>query len=433
MCSAEHGGAFVENNSQTWRHAADPPASGAAAEQDEQLAKNDWQFAKNNWGNDQLTINSQMLMRNSTLEGFPLSLIQADSLTTNVDGSSPSILPEPRGPTLQACIAPEAPTIRLGKDFFVSFLRLSGTADADLGRSQNISPVGTNLQAQDVYDGDMTFVLSRGLTIRIPNHQLVLSQGNVIAPNTSARELLINSNQDTDRTDLPLLGRPFLSSAYLFVDQGLGRFTIANANPNARDQRLIPGHFDTCFPPTPTPTANPPRCVTDVPPCGCRADIPACVTGSPHYAPPSWLPSSKPTQDSYTEYTSGNSGTSIAKAGLSAAISVPLVSVIIAIIIAAHIHFHRTRPTQPAPNRRKQGLQASLWPYFKPELSADAQPPHEMPLERNPAYVLAPYGVATKERRGEMRAEHESSIRGGLQPPSRAYFATRTGLTCRDV
>lgn len=226
LCSAEHGGTFVQNSSQTWHHAADLPASGAAAEQDEQLAKNDW-------GNDQLNIDSHMLLRNSTLGDFPLSLIQADSLTTNVvglgrnstvlnalfasgristktwgllwgwqgashgtdgslvlggydgaktrspnitfpfdhdktcpgqlvvtisdivlnlkDGSSPSILPEPPGPTLRACIAPEAPMITLGNDSFASFLRWSETADGNLDRSESISPGGTNLQAQDLY------------------------------------------------------------------------------------------------------------------------------------------------------------------------------------------------------------------------------------------------------------------------------------------
>ncbi|KAL8753454.1 MAG: hypothetical protein Q9184_005415 [Pyrenodesmia sp. 2 TL-2023] len=257
----------------------------------------------------------------------------------------------------------------------------------------------------------MSFVLSHDLAIRIPNHQLVLTQGNLTAPDTSARELLINTNEDSDRMDMPLLGRPFLSSAYLFVDQGQGQFAIGNANPNTTKQVLVPVAPGTCF----TPTA--PRCSTD---------IPACVIGSPR---------EDYRQSRETKDANETSRTFISQAGIRVAIYVPIMSVSLAIIIVAYIRSYRKRPTQQAPNRKKQGPQASLWPYLKPELSADAQPPHEMPLERNPAYVLAPYEVATKERRGEMRAEHESSI-GELQSPGRVYFApkaSRMRLTCRDV
>ncbi|KAL8904564.1 MAG: hypothetical protein Q9207_003183 [Kuettlingeria erythrocarpa] len=274
------------------------------------------------------------------------------------------------------------------------------------------------------FDSDLTFILSQDLAIRIPSHQLVLTQGVVTAPDSSARELLINSNEDSDGADFPLLGHPFLSSAYLFVDQYQGHFTIANANANANatEQVLVSGRSGTCF----TPTR--PRCPTD---------NPACVTGSPPEDPPYSLLSSM-TRRHHTrdaEDTNASSGTYIGKAGISVAIYVPITSVSFAIIVVAYIRSYQKRPTQRAPNRKKQGPQYSLYPYFKPELSADAQPPHEMPLERNPAYVLAPYEVATKERRGEMRAEHESSIRS-LQPPSRAHFApkaSRTRLTCRDV
>lgn len=270
---------------------------------------------------------------------------------------------------------------------------------------RNIDVLRADTSRRRSFDGDMTFVLSQDLAIRIPNHQLVLTQSNITAPNTSAPELLINSNEDTNRTDMPLLGRPFLSSAYLFVDQS--QFTIENANPNATEQVLVPGRPGTCF----TPTAPAPKCPTQ---------NPACVTGSP-----------RDHQTSDTEDTYETSRTSISQAGMNAAINVPITFVFLAIIVVAYIRSYRKRPTQPAPTQ-KQRPKASLWPYFKAELSADAQPPHEMPLERNPAYVLAPYEVATKERRGEMRADHESSIRG-LQSPSRAYISTRTGLPCRDV
>lgn len=53
--------------------------------------------------------------------------------------------------------------------------------------------------------------------------------------NASERNLVLNSLQEGNADDLPQLGRVFLSSAYLFVNQDANKFTLWAANPTMHE------------------------------------------------------------------------------------------------------------------------------------------------------------------------------------------------------
>ena len=91
------------------------------------------------------------------------------------------------------------------------------------------------------YNGDLTITLDSGLSVRIPNDQLVVPnltidpKSGAINSNTSAPELVINAIQAGNADDLPQLGRQFLSAAYLMVNQDSNEFTLWKANPTASE------------------------------------------------------------------------------------------------------------------------------------------------------------------------------------------------------
>ena len=93
------------------------------------------------------------------------------------------------------------------------------------------------------YNGGITFKLGGGISIKIPNHQLVVPErkidkdGNLYA-NASRPVIRINSLQNTTANVLPILGRYFLTGAYLMGNSGAGKFTIWQANPTT-DQSLV--------------------------------------------------------------------------------------------------------------------------------------------------------------------------------------------------
>jgi hypothetical protein len=87
------------------------------------------------------------------------------------------------------------------------------------------------------YGGNMTIQFDSGLSVRIPNDQLVVPnltinpQTGQLVANGSDPELVINSIQRVNENNLPQLGRQFLSSAYLMVNQDADEFTLWSANP----------------------------------------------------------------------------------------------------------------------------------------------------------------------------------------------------------
>jgi len=77
--------------------------------------------------------------------------------------------------------------------------------------------------------------------VRIPNSVLVNpdlvidKETGIPYTNNSALEILINSAQDVNANDLPILGRQFLSSAYVMLNQDSGQFTLWEANPTTNE------------------------------------------------------------------------------------------------------------------------------------------------------------------------------------------------------
>lgn len=90
----------------------------------------------------------------------------------------------------------------------------------------------------------MTISLQNGPSITVPNPELVVYDTTVasdgsIQTNTSIRDVVVGSLQDVNKDDLPMLGRLFLSSAYLMVNQEAGRFSVWQANTAPTDSKIV--------------------------------------------------------------------------------------------------------------------------------------------------------------------------------------------------
>ncbi len=78
---------------------------------------------------------------------------------------------------------------------------------------------------------------SSGLSINIPNDQLVVPDTYInrgtgaLVANATQPDFVINAIEDVNKDDLSQLGRTFLSSAYIMVNQDAGLFTMWQANP----------------------------------------------------------------------------------------------------------------------------------------------------------------------------------------------------------
>lgn len=87
----------------------------------------------------------------------------------------------------------------------------------------------------------MTIKLNSGFSVRIPNDQLVVPELTIddstgaLHANGSTPELVINAMQMGNADDLPKLGRQFLSSAYLMVNQDGGSYTLWEANQDTNE------------------------------------------------------------------------------------------------------------------------------------------------------------------------------------------------------
>lgn len=94
------------------------------------------------------------------------------------------------------------------------------------------------------YDGDMTIKFQTGLSIRIPNSQLVVPHTyvdqttGIIDVNFTVPDVVIDPLQDVEAKKMAHLGWNFLSSAYVHVNQDAGEFYLWAANPTA-DQDLV--------------------------------------------------------------------------------------------------------------------------------------------------------------------------------------------------
>lgn len=169
------------------------------------------------------------------------------------NGTDASIFPASASAALQACIVPDYPVLMtLPLDpFFGNFQLLTGTNITD--RSFGINFFGMRYSAGSrPYTGDLTIRLQSGLSVRVPNDQLVvpsrrldLVSGAIIIDDSSTNtggslgpDLVLNSIQNVNANDMVQLGRQFLSAAVLMVNIDSGEFTLWQANPTA-DSALI--------------------------------------------------------------------------------------------------------------------------------------------------------------------------------------------------
>ena len=232
-------------------------------------------------------------------------------------------------------------------------------------------------------------VLSSGLEIRIPNHQLVLPdyhispQGELIV-NGSDRVVRINSLQDVNLYDMPVLGVPFLSSAYLLVNQDTKQFTLWKSNPTTARNPLPIG--ENC------------KSVASFSRLSPSASTSQSALTSPFASTP---PDSGPQNPKSTPQNRRIGNESLT--GI-------IVSVIVGVFLfCGAMIIIRRRKKKFIP----QGLQAENGPqgnesrqiqecnhgtlYSKPELPADRHPPQEMPLTQHPSYSLPPYELSGSE------------------------------------
>ena len=217
------------------------------------------------------------------------------------------------------------------------------------------------------YDGDLTFNIYPDLEITIPNHQLVVPDieinpvgQEVVSNYTKYAEVLINSLQADNANDIPRFGMPFLSSAYLTVDNDNQQFTLW-ASQQSQSSNLVELGPPACRPPvaTSTPTPKP---------------LPSVL------APPP--PSGSNNGPSKAAIAGGSIG------GLAAAIC---------LCIGAFALQKRRRRRQQEREKAApaepviDSMYSDTSAFYKPEMPSDRQPPQEMPLVPNPGYTLAPY------------------------------------------
>ena len=202
-------------------------------------------------------------------------------------------------------------------------------------------------------------------------------QGAITQINASTqREVLISSLLQGRTSSLPILGHPFLTSAYFMVDQDQGQFTIAGVNATT-DHKPVSIGPPTCegTKPISTPTSGAPS-----------------GGSTPMGSPSTPLPTS--THETVSK-------------GATAGIAVGGVAAVAILCLGATVFLRRRRhsPQQPLPQmgvpnrytKRDTEYSDPTYRLFKPEMDSghEHQPPAEMPLEQHPPYRLAPHEMDT--------------------------------------
>ncbi|KAI4168983.1 MAG: hypothetical protein LQ343_006014 [Gyalolechia ehrenbergii] len=213
----------------------------------------------------------------------------------------------------------------------------------------------------------MTITISPGLKFAF------LITSFITDANTSFREVLIYSFEGVNGNDMPLLGLPFFSAAYLLVDQNHERFTLSSANPNTIEERLIP--------------------------IGATACTSLACNGTSF---------NEPDQSS----RSTNAGNTISPGGIAdIVIGVVATLAIISILLFLYRRRRRARPSRPQLTSEKSDPRLSAYLAFKPEMPTNIQLPQEMPSEQNPSHITALYETAGWERQAEQQKRRKVKYR----------------------
>lgn len=284
-----------------------------------------------------------------------------DMILNFPNGTTASLFTKP-SESIAACILPDYPvlmTIPLDP-YFNTFQTLTNSSITE--RSSGLAYYSMLYgEGGQPYEGDLTFNIQSGPSIRIPNNQLIVSERSIdsnngaLQANSSARNLVLNPVQSINANDLPKLGRQFLSSAYIMVNQDAREFTLWQSNPtNAVDLVAVDKGGTE---------------VTDF--CGDAATTPS------------------PTPETTTRPSSSGSKRAALSTGAIAGIAIGAVTVIAIIAVAAFIFYRRRRETA-APTEAsavRQWLPKDIPADSYPDPSAGATPVthySELPNQAHP-------------------------------------------------
>ncbi|RSL65894.1 hypothetical protein CEP54_004000 [Fusarium duplospermum] len=144
---------------------------------------------------------------------------------------------------LRACVVPQNPYIlSMNKEpYFDNLLEAIGSRYMDSSTLQGVDYQSSLLDPEmPWYDGDFTIKLNTGLTVTIPNNQLIVPERRInedgeIYRNDSQPLLRINRMESPG---LISIDRFFFTAAYLATNEDAGKFTIWKANPTT-EQALV--------------------------------------------------------------------------------------------------------------------------------------------------------------------------------------------------
>ncbi|KAJ4248695.1 hypothetical protein NW762_012533 [Fusarium torreyae] len=162
------------------------------------------------------------------------------------NGTEKSIFPTDTA--LPCCIDPhhhlllDAPT-----EYVSNFQQVTGLFASSEAYSRGFHYDALMFERDNAFDGDITFHLDSGLQIRVPNDQYIVPSVGYQSNGSRIRdldnyELLIRGHNDDAESHLQgmpaLLGRYFLTAAYLMVNQDAGTFTLWQAKPS-KSSKLV--------------------------------------------------------------------------------------------------------------------------------------------------------------------------------------------------
>ena len=288
--------------------------------------------------------------------------------------------------TVNACqfeIIPSYPYISLGDQIWSNFLTQTGSKEV----SRSTSPLSwwqMIIAADTAFTGDLIMTMSSGLQITIPNHELIKpyvvidANGLEVIQNSTTERLTAFYSLGSGYT-CGVLGRAFLSSAYIMVDNDQKQFTLWQGQPSQEQKLVAVGGPSVCSGSAlaSTPTSSP-----------------AQATSSPSTSSPS-----------------------ISKNDI-AGITVALISIIIGCIgIGFYLARRRTKQGECASiSEDEKGNHSSLGSdasnFQKPELPSDLdhQPPQELALEQNPSNTMPPYEMTGNQGWASEMPEHKHPI-----------------------
>lgn len=227
------------------------------------------------------------------------------------------------------------------------------------------------------FDGDLVISVDPGLEVTIPNHELISpyididSNGEEYIKNSSdVRLTAFSMGQQSGQNSISILGRSFLSAAYLMVDEEQKQFTLWQGAPS-QEQNLVAVGQSLCSPsitsPTPISTATP--------------------TSSP---PPSQKGLSK---GAIVGVSVGAVGTTVALFGV--------------LLFAWKRKRTRSRGHHKLTEKTEHTNQDLVHP--KAELVADNHPPQEMPLGANHLDSALVFEKGGDARAAELPEGHQTS------------------------